>query len=180
MLSQFRVVQFDASMRDGYNHSILTEKVYLLDNGAVKVSTRGEYGIRALLELAQRHGEGYIKSTDIAEARGIPENYLYQLLITLRKSGFIRSRRGPQGGHMLARSPGRISLAAVLIALEGPIEPVACIQEGLTDDCAFTKECPVREVWQRATDATREILESATFADLTHREQELRAIALST
>ncbi len=146
----------------------------------MKVSTKGEYGIRALLELAQRHGEGYIKSSDIAEARGIPENYLYQLLITLRKGGFIRSRRGPQGGHMLARSPDRISLAAVLIALEGPIEPVACIQEGLTDDCAFTEECPVREVWQRATDATLAILEGTTFGDLARRERELRATALST
>jgi len=145
----------------------------------VKVSTRGEYGIRALLELAQRYGEGYIKSTDIAETREIPESYLYQLLITLRKSGFIRSRRGPQGGHMLARSPDRISLAAVLIALEGPIEPVACIQDEVSDDCSHSEECPVREVWQRVTDATRAILEGTTFEDLARRELVLRATALS-
>jgi len=71
----------------------------------MKISTRGEYGIRAMMELAQRYGEGYVQSSTIAEVRDVPENYLYQLLITLRKAGLIRSRRGPKGGHMLARPP---------------------------------------------------------------------------
>ena len=63
----------------------------------MKISTKGEYGIRAMLELSRRYGDGYIQSTEIATERKIPENYLYQLLITLRKAGLIRSRRGPQG-----------------------------------------------------------------------------------
>ena len=136
----------------------------------VKVSTKGEYGIRAMIELSHRYGEGYVQSAAIAAARDIPENYLCQLLITLRKAGFVRSRRGPQGGHMLARPPDRISLLEVLLALEGPIEPVVCVEEGVTDPCPRSDRCSVREVWANVTEATRNILAGTSFAQLMERE----------
>ncbi len=139
----------------------------------MKISTKGEYGIRAMLELTARFGQGYIQSTDIAEARRIPANYLYQLLITLRKAGIIRSRRGPQGGHMLARPPADISLAEVVLALEGPLAPTGCIQADIVDDCPFGERCAVRGVWQRVTNATERILEQTSFADLAADEIKL-------
>ena len=139
----------------------------------MKISTKGEYGIRAMLELTARFGQGYIQSTDIAEARSIPANYLYQLLITLRKAGIIRSRRGPQGGHMLARPPADISLAEVVLALEGPLAPTGCIQADVVDDCPFGEHCAVRGVWQRVTNATQRILEQTSFADLAADEVKL-------
>src|SRR4030043_2440379 len=95
---------------------------------AMRISAKGGVGIRAMLDLAHHYGEGYIQSSDIAERHQIPENYLCQLLITLRKAGLIRSRRGPQGGHMLSRPPEQISMAAVVIALEGPVAPMSCAQ----------------------------------------------------
>ncbi len=138
----------------------------------MKISTRGEYGLRAMMELTRRYGEGYIQNSAIAASRSIPENYLYQLLITLRKAGLIRSRRGPQGGHMLARLPENINLAEAVIALEGPLAPVTCIEEDAISDCAFCERCVIREVWREVTDATREILERTTFADLARQERE--------
>jgi len=141
----------------------------------MKISTKGEYGIRAMLELAQRQGQGYVQSTEIAAVRHIPENYLYQLLITLRKAGLIRSRRGPQGGHMLSRPAERISMAEVILTLEGPIEPVSCVEVDVVEDCPFCNACVVRSVWQHITDVTREILEQTTFADLAAQELALRA-----
>lgn len=141
----------------------------------MKISTKGEYGIRALLELSQRYADGYIQSAEIAEARSIPGNYLYQLLITLRKAGVIRSRRGPQGGHMLARAPENICLAEVLIALEGPLEPVTCIQEALIHDCRFGDQCAVKDVWQRISDETVRILRETNFRDLALVETAKRA-----
>ena len=141
----------------------------------MKISTKGEYGIRAVLELAEREGEGYVQSAEIAAARKIPENYLYQLLITLRKAGLIRSRRGPHGGHMLARSPDNISLLEVVVALEGPIDPVACIQENVINACSFVDTCPVLDVWQEATDAMERILRDADFGQLSQAEYEARA-----
>jgi len=137
----------------------------------MKISTKGEYGIRAMMELAQRCGEGYIQSADIAQVRQIPENYLYQLLITLRKAGLIRSRRGPKGGHMLARPPVHITLEEVVLALEGPLAPVTCVQDDVYADCCFQEVCAVRQVWSRITDATRAILQQTTFAGLLELEQ---------
>jgi len=141
----------------------------------MKISTKGEYGIRALVELAQRYGEGYIQSAEIASCREIPENYLYQLLITLRKAGLIRSRRGPQGGHMLSRAPERITLVEAVTALEGPLEPVACIQREISDDCSFGQVCALQDVWRRITAATQQILAETTFAELARQELANRA-----
>jgi Rrf2 family protein len=138
----------------------------------MKISTKGEYGIRALLELTQRYQQGYVQSSDIAAARNIPENYLYQLLITLRKGGVLRSRRGPQGGHMLARPPEQITLADAVAVLEGPISPTLCAQDGVVNDCPFGERCAVREVWLGITDAMRHTLETTTLAALADRERE--------
>jgi len=146
----------------------------------MKISTKGEYGIRALMELTQRFGSGYIQSTEIATARNVPENYLYQLLITLRKAGLIRSRRGPQGGHMLARSPERISLAEAIIALEGPLALTSCAQDEMDDECGFSEQCVIRDVWRRVTQAAEGILEQTNLADLAKSEREKRSALAAT
>ncbi|MBC7255459.1 MAG: Rrf2 family transcriptional regulator [Chloroflexi bacterium] len=138
----------------------------------MKISTKGEYGIRALMELTQRYHEGYVQSTRIAAARNIPENYLYQLLITLRKAGLIKSRRGPQGGHMLARPPEQITLADAVAVLEGPVSPTSCSQEGVVNDCPFGEYCPVRQTWLGVRDMILETLSKTSFAQLAAREKE--------
>ena len=143
----------------------------------MKISTKGEYGIRAMLELSQHYGEGYVQSAKIAAARMIPENYLYQLLITLRKAGLVQSRRGPQGGHMLARPPKEITLAEVVRALEGPLAPVTCIQEGVVDTCPYTERCVLKDVWREVTASTRRILTDHTLGKLVERELELEKAA---
>ena len=141
----------------------------------MKISTKGEYGIRALVELTQRYGEGYIQSSDIAAKRNVPENYLYQLLITLRKAGIVRSRRGPQGGHMLARSPDRISLNDAVLALEGPLAPTLCSESETPEECQFSSKCAVREIWILVTEATERVLKETSFAQLAQRELEKSA-----
>ena len=139
---------------------------------SMKISTKGEYGIRALVELTQRFGEGYIQSSDIAAKRDVPENYLYQLLITLRKAGLIRSRRGPRGGHMLARSPDRISLNEAILALEGPLAPTSCSEDQSLEECQFSRKSAVREIWVLVTEATERVLKETSFAQLAQRELE--------
>ncbi|NLV75103.1 MAG: Rrf2 family transcriptional regulator [Chloroflexi bacterium] len=141
----------------------------------MRISTKGEYGIRALLELSQRYGEGYIQSADIASKRNIPENYLYQLLITMRKAGLIRSRRGPQGGHMLSRSPEKISINDAVLALEGSLAPTLCADDINTEECVFADCCAVREVWTLVAETTHRMLEETSFAKLAERERVKRA-----
>ena len=96
----------------------------------MRVSTKGDYGIRALVELAHRYGEGPVQSAEIARRQCIPEPYLDQLLTTLRRAGFIRSQRGPQGGHALLRPAEEIRLSDVIEALEGSLSPIACLDDG--------------------------------------------------
>ncbi len=135
----------------------------------MRVSTRSDYGLRALIELAGHSGSGPLQSSEIALRRHIPEQYLDQLLTTLRKAGFIRSVRGPAGGHELVRDPHEICVRDVITALEGSLAPVAWLDEPpeMTD---HPHQCGQREIWERIRDATGEILASYSVADLLERE----------
>src|SRR5512134_2320432 len=97
----------------------------------MRISSKGEYGLRALIDLAQRYGEGPIQSHEIHLRQGIDENYLNQILILLRRAGLIESLRGPQGGHRLARQPSQIAILDAIIALEGPLLPIDAGRDGL-------------------------------------------------
>jgi Rrf2 family protein len=136
----------------------------------VRVSTKGDYGVRALVELAHHWGERPVQSADIAARQGIPEPYLDQLLTTLRRAGFIRSVRGPQGGHALLRHPSEIRLSDVIESLEGSLSPIACLD---CPDCTKPGVCAQREVWERVRRATYDILDSVTIEDLAVRERQL-------
>lgn len=133
------------------------------------VSTRSDYGLRALIELAAHWGEGPQQSSDIALQRHIPPQYLDQLLTVLRKAGFIRSVRGPSGGHELVRDPATIRVREVIEAFEGSLSPVSWLDEpaDLTD---HPHACGQREIWERVREATTTILEAYSVADLLARE----------
>ena len=135
----------------------------------MRVSTRSDYGLRALIELAGHYGNGPLQSSEIALRRHIPEQYLDQLLTSLRKAGFIRSVRGPAGGHELVRPPSEICVESVIEALDGTLSPVAWLDEPpeMTD---HPHHCGQREIWERIRDATTEILHSYSVADLLERE----------
>ncbi len=135
----------------------------------MRVSTRSDYGLRALIELAGHHGRGPLQSSEIALRRHIPEQYLDQLLTSLRKAGFIRSVRGPSGGHELVRRPEEICVREVIEALDGSLSPVAWLDEP-PETTDHPHHCGQREIWLRIRDATGEILASYSIADLLERE----------
>lgn len=120
----------------------------------MRISSKGEYGLRALLDLTQHYGAGPIQSRDIHIRQGVDENYLNQILILLRRAGLIESIRGPQGGHRLARPPTQISVLDALLALEGPLLPSDIGRDTLTPTEPLDREV-VRDVW----DSTREVIE---------------------
>src|SRR3712207_5716605 len=125
----------------------------------MRVSSRADYGVRALFDLAQRHGQGPTQSRDIAARRDIPEAYLHQVLGALNRAGLVRSTRGPAGGHELARQPGDISLWDVLLILDGldrhahphPIE---------------RRNDPVHETWHELQRRSIDYLSSITLETL--------------
>ncbi|MGI8553906.1 MAG: RrF2 family transcriptional regulator [Dehalococcoidia bacterium] len=135
----------------------------------MKVSTKGDYGVRALIELAHHYGEGPLQSAEIAARQRIPEPYLDQLLTILRRAGFIRSVRGPQGGHALVREPGELTLRAAIEALEGSLSPIDCLDANSA--CSKSGGCAQRAIWEEVRDATQAILERTTIAELATRER---------
>ena len=139
----------------------------------MKVSTKGDYGIRALIELAHHFGEARpVQSSEIAASQSIPESYLEQLLTTLRRAGFIRSVRGPQGGHALVRDPRELRVSEVIEALEGSIMPIDCLDN--SSICSKGGGCAQREMWQAVREAILKVLDTATIAELAERD---RAVA---
>ena len=130
---------------------------------------KGDYGVRALVELAHHYGDGPVQSAMIAARQSIPEPYLDQLLTSLRRSGFIRSVRGPHGGHALVRDPHDLRLSEVICALEGSLAPIACLDD--PSGCGSAAHRSLHVVWEEVARETQRILDGVTINDLAERER---------
>lgn len=122
------------------------------------ISAKGDYGLRAVLDLCLHDGEGPILRTDIAARQNIPEAYLVQLLNLLRKAGLVHSIRGPKGGHVLLKRPDELTVEKVLTALEGPVDLMDKREKarGVETDV-------LKEVWEAVETAVHDVLSSVTF-----------------
>lgn len=137
-------------------------------SGALAFSTKGEYGVRLMVQLARHFGTGPASLAGIAAEEDLPRAYLEQLVVNLRAAGLVVSTRGARGGYELARPPELIAMSDVLRALEGPIAPMICA----TDDpehartCDRSARCTVNVLWVRVRDAITSTLDAITLADL--------------
>ena len=134
----------------------------------MKLSKRGEYGLRALQDLATHHGEGPIPNKLLAERNNIPPRFLEQILLTLQHGRLVRSQKGPEGGYYLARPPQEISLAEAVRLLDGPLAPISCVSETAYEPCGCPdmEACGLRRVMKDVRDVVADIMERTTLADL--------------
>lgn len=133
----------------------------------MKVSTRGEYGVRAMVSLAHHYGEGPMSIAEIARQTNIPPAYLEQLIAPLRRAELVVSKRGAHGGYVLSREPESIAVGEVYRVMEGPIAPMDCVSEELSDqNCPLIENCETRPMWLKLRDAMASALDSTTLADL--------------
>lgn len=144
----------------------------------MRIPMKVDYGVRALVDLAgQADVHRPVRTTDIAGRQGIPEPYLDQVLTTLNKFGLITSRRGPQGGHVLARAASDITLDEVVATLDGRNPPLECIDDA--NECALSGCCAQRDIWRDVEDAIHAVLTTTTIADLAERQQARTAASLT-
>ncbi|WAH35816.1 RrF2 family transcriptional regulator [Alicyclobacillus dauci] len=141
----------------------------------MKVSRKTEYGLRAMVALAQMAGvERPVPLREVAESESIPEQFLDQIMAKLRRAGFVTSVRGAGGGYQLSRSADKISVGALVRVLEGSLAPIACITEDSTGSpesiCDLYHGCHTRNVWMRVTVAVTNALDALTLADVMHDE----------
>ena len=134
----------------------------------MKLSAREQYGLRAMIELGRRYGEGPVSLSDIAAMQGVSLGYLEQIAPLLKGANLVESTRGARGGYELTRAPWEISVGDVVRALEeGYIMPLKCIPgvEG-EESCSREGACTARDVWKRMHEGIVEVLDSTTLADL--------------
>ena len=144
----------------------------------MRIPMKVDYGVRALVDLALQSETGMpVRTADIAGRQSIPEPYLDQVLTTLNKFGFIRSRRGPRGGHLLARPASEITLNQVVTTLEGRSAPLDCIDD--MSECTLAPECAQRNIWQDVEDAVQRVLKTTSVGDLAERQHPRAGIASS-
>jgi Rrf2 family protein len=132
----------------------------------MKLSTKGQYGLRALLDMAIYQNEGPVTLNNIAERQDISEGYLEQLMMPLKRAGIVKSIRGAQGGYLLTKDPKNVTVGEIIRVLEGPIAPVACVDEENPEECARSSFCATRIVWAKVRDSISEVLDSFTLEDL--------------
>jgi Rrf2 family protein len=136
----------------------------------MKLSTRGRYGVRAMLELALNNGKGPVPLRDLALRQEISAKYLEQLLIPLKGAGLVKSVRGARGGYMLAMEPAKISLYDIVRSLEGPLAPVECVQDATF--CERVGGCTVHLVWGEMGRLLVEFLSNMSLAEMVDKQHE--------
>lgn len=141
----------------------------------MKMSTKGRYGLRAMVDLAMTSENGPVSIQSIAERQELSEKYLEQLLAMLKKAGLVKSIRGHQGGYLINGNPETISAGDILRALEGDLTPVEC--SGLEEEspCKAAKSCVTKYVWKRINDSMEEAVDGITLAELMEQGRSIQA-----
>ena len=135
----------------------------------MKLSTKGRYAVRAMLDLAQHYEDGLVLVKDIARRQGISERYLEHLFISLKKDGLVKSVRGAHGGFTLGRAPNEIKLIDIIRVCEGPLALVGCVVDAGV--CPRSSQCVTRDIWSELQAAMSDVLGSKTLQDLIERQQ---------
>lgn len=132
----------------------------------MKISTRGRYGLRAMVDLALHYDEGYIPLRNIANRQEISDGYLEQLFAMLKKEGLVKSARGAQGGYKLADRPENINVGDILRALEGSLAPVDCVAQTAPKNCLRYDECVTKLIWEKMRDSIDQVVDSINLNHL--------------
>ena len=131
----------------------------------MKISTKGRYALRLMLDIALNDAKTPVRIKDIAERQQISDKYLEQIVSSLNKAGFVKSLRGPQGGYRLTKKPEEYTVGMILRLIEGSLAPVACLDDDI-NNCTRADRCPTLILWEKLYDAISEVVDNITLADL--------------
>lgn len=131
----------------------------------MKISTKGRYALRLMLDIALNDAKTPVRIKDIAERQQISDKYLEQIVSSLNKAGFVKSLRGPQGGYRLTKKPEEYTVGMILRLIEGSLAPVACLDDDI-NNCTRADRCPTLILWEKLYEAISEVVDNITLADL--------------
>ena len=138
----------------------------------MKISTKGRYALRIMLDLAIHAGDGPVRVKDIAGRQGISEKYLEQIISLFNKAGYVKSIRGAQGGYLLTKEPVEYTTGMILRLAEGSIAPVACVDE-VAEQCERKGACVSAMLWAKMNEAVNEVVDHTTLQDLVDWQREI-------
>ncbi len=131
----------------------------------MKISTKGRYALRMMLDLALNEETGYIPIKEIAKRQGISDKYLEQIISVLNRAGFVKSVRGAGGGYKLTKKPGEYTVRMILELTEGSLAPVACLEDEV-NTCERADHCVTLGVWKKIYKAVNDVVDNITLQDL--------------
>ena len=131
----------------------------------MKITYKGDYALKAVLDLALHYDSGIVTIHELARHADMPIKFLEQVLLELKRGGFVESRRGKVGGYLLARPPSQIKLGEIVHFIDGPTNPIACVDKDYAG-CSYTYNCVFRGIWQKVDRAISDIIDNITFEDL--------------
>jgi len=134
----------------------------------MRVTYKGDYALKTILDLALHDEKAPVTIHDLAKRSDIPAKFLEQILLDLKRGGFVISRRGKVGGYLLARSAAKITVGEVIRFIDGPIEPIACV-DNKYKDCSDINKCIFKDIWRRVSEAVSKIIDEITFEDLARK-----------
>ncbi len=134
----------------------------------MRLTYKGDYALKTILDLALHYRNSPVTIHELAKRADIPIKFLEQILLDLKRGGFVESRRGKVGGYLLAREPSGIKLGEVIRFIDGPIEPIACTEKKYSG-CNDLYKCVFRKIWQEVGKASSNIVDNITFADLVNQ-----------
>jgi Rrf2 family protein len=136
----------------------------------MKISTRGRYALRLMIDLAINGSDQYVTIKSVSERQEISYKYLEQIITVLSRAGFVKSVRGAQGGYKLARPAEEYTVGMILRLIEGSLVPVACMEDE-PNQCPRSAACVTLDVWKQLNDAINSVLDNITLADLVNKEK---------
>jgi Rrf2 family protein len=139
----------------------------------MRLTYKGDYSIKIILELAMHHGKGVMTIQELSKKGDVPIKFLEQVLLDLKRGGFVESKRGKKGGYELAKRPDQIKLGEIVRYIDGPTEPIACVSDRYKG-CKEADRCVLRNIWQRVDGAISGIIDNITFEDLAQQSQRQR------
>ncbi|OGF53461.1 MAG: hypothetical protein A2452_06530 [Candidatus Firestonebacteria bacterium RIFOXYC2_FULL_39_67] len=141
----------------------------------MKLSYKGDYALKTLLDLCLHGKKTTVRIKDISERQDIPVKYLEQIMTLLKGSGYVNSKRGPEGGYSLGKKPENITLGEIVRLIEGHTSPIACVSSSCYKKCDDEAGCPFKKTWFEVKNAINEIVDKTTIADICERAEKTRA-----
>ena len=141
----------------------------------MKISFKGDYALKIILDLALSHGNGITQIKDISKRQDIPEKFLEQIITTLKGAGFVKTVRGPKGGVFLAKPPANITMGEIIRLMEGPTSPIACVSKSGHAKCGYEKLCAFKGYFAEIRDRINDVVDKTNFQEISEKSKKLNS-----